>query len=113
FISNNPYTQQFDRDIAAELLENNQAKQVVVIGNQAICDELSVKYADRDLLQLIPLPSDLNAADDVLLAPLCVLVSQLIGLCVSVTHDTSPDNPCPTGEVNRVVQGVTLYEFKG
>jgi tagatose-6-phosphate ketose/aldose isomerase len=22
-----------------------------------------------------------------------------------------PDNPCPTGEVNRVVQGVTIYPF--
>ena len=26
--------------------------------------------------------------------------------CLGIT----PDNPCPTGEVNRVVQGVTIYE---
>lgn len=23
----------------------------------------------------------------------------------------TPDNPCPSGEVNRVVQGVTIYPF--
>ncbi len=112
FVSNNSYTQQFDRDMAVELLENNQAQQVVVIGSQKVGGELLKNYANSELLQLVTLPDDLVEVDDVLLAPLFVLVSQIIGLCLSFTYDISPDNPCPTGEVNRVVQGVTLYDFK-
>ena len=30
----------------------------------------------------------------------------------SMQADITPDNPCPTGEVNRVVQGVTLYPLE-
>jgi tagatose-6-phosphate ketose/aldose isomerase len=29
----------------------------------------------------------------------------------SLSLNITPDNPCPTGEVNRVVQGVTLYPY--
>ncbi|PID66288.1 MAG: sugar isomerase [Gammaproteobacteria bacterium] len=113
FVSNNAYTQRFDRDMVIELLENHQAKQIVAVANQKVCAELSAKYPDNELLHFITLPGNLDNVDDVLLAPLFVLVSQIIALSLAIRHDISPDNPCPTGEVNRVVQGVTLYEFKG
>ena len=29
----------------------------------------------------------------------------------SLSLGITPDNPCPTGEVNRVVKGVTLYPY--
>ena len=29
----------------------------------------------------------------------------------SLSMGITPDNPCPTGEVNRVVKGVTLYPY--
>ncbi|MBR0574405.1 MULTISPECIES: SIS domain-containing protein [Pasteurellaceae] len=112
FVSNNEYTSRFDRDIAIELLSDNKCKQVIVIATQRIADQLLQKFGHNSPLELIVLPDNLVDADDVLLAPLGVLVSQIIGLTLSVTFDISPDNPCPTGEVNRVVQGVTLYEFK-
>ncbi len=110
FVSNNPYTQQFDRDMAVELLENNQAKQVLIIGAHDIVSELVRKHR-TPALHIVALPPAFADVDDVLLAPLYVLASQIIGLSLAVTHDISPDNPCPTGEVNRVVQGVTLYDF--
>ncbi len=111
FVSNNEYTSRFDRDIAIELLSNNKCKQVVVIATQRIADQLLQKFGENSPLELIILPDELADVDDVLLAPLGVLVSQIIGLTLSITFDISPDNPCPTGEVNRVVQGVTLYDF--
>jgi tagatose-6-phosphate ketose/aldose isomerase len=39
-----------------------------------------------------------------------IITAQLIALNNSLKADITPDNPCPTGEVNRVVQGVTIYE---
>jgi tagatose-6-phosphate ketose/aldose isomerase len=29
----------------------------------------------------------------------------------SLALGLTPDNPCPTGEVNRVVKGVTIYRY--
>jgi hypothetical protein len=29
----------------------------------------------------------------------------------SLSMNITPDNPCPTGEVNRVVKGVILYPY--
>ena len=38
-----------------------------------------------------------------------ITVAQCLGLYRSLSLGVTPDNPCPTGEVNRVVQGVTIY----
>jgi tagatose-6-phosphate ketose/aldose isomerase len=45
------------------------------------------------------------------LAPAYITVAQTLALLCSLITGHTPDNPCPTGEVNRVVQGVTLYEL--
>ena len=37
---------------------------------------------------------------------------QILALKKSLSLGITPDNPCPTGEVNRVVKGVTIYQFK-
>jgi tagatose-6-phosphate ketose/aldose isomerase len=38
-----------------------------------------------------------------------VMVAQLLALRFSVALGLTPDNPFPDGEVNRVVQGVTVH----
>ena len=40
-----------------------------------------------------------------------ILFAQTIALMKSLSLGITPDNPCPTGEVNRVVKGVTLYPY--
>ncbi|WKE65886.1 SIS domain-containing protein [Gallaecimonas kandeliae] len=42
-----------------------------------------------------------------------VLLAQLLAFYRSLALGISPDNPCPTGEVNRVVQGVRIHPFEG
>jgi tagatose-6-phosphate ketose/aldose isomerase len=42
-----------------------------------------------------------------------VLVAQLLGLSYSLQLGATPDNPFPSGTVNRVVQGVRIHEFDG
>lgn len=49
-------------------------------------------------------------ADAWLALPL-IVYCQALAFFKALQLQISPDNPCPTGEVNRVVQGVTLYPF--
>ena len=53
-----------------------------------------------------------HAKDNIFLGFDYILVAQVIALFKSLSYDITPDNPCPTGEVNRVVKGVTIYEYK-
>ena len=40
-----------------------------------------------------------------------MVCAQLLALFKSLSLNLTPDNPWPTGEVNRVVKGVTLYPY--
>ncbi|MDO4434784.1 MAG: SIS domain-containing protein [Cardiobacteriaceae bacterium] len=109
FASNDPYTQQFDADIALELAANGKAK-VVVIGTQAFFARFEKRFEGFNIERLIYSP-ELNYAYDDSLAVLGVVYGQLIGLKAAIHHGVSADNPSPDGTVNRVVQGVTLYPY--
>ena len=49
--------------------------------------------------------------ENILLGLDYILFAQTLAVLKSLSLDTTPDNPCPTGEVNRVVKGVTLYPY--
>jgi len=38
-----------------------------------------------------------------------IVLAHMIGFFKSISLGITVDNPCPTGEVNRVVTGVTIY----
>jgi tagatose-6-phosphate ketose/aldose isomerase len=86
--SNDPYTSQYDRDIIAELRRT---------------------IPERDLVT-VTLP-DVEGIDDAALALPAVLHAQLIGLQFSLALNYTPDNPFPSGEVNRVVQGAIMHSL--
>ncbi|MGO9957402.1 MAG: SIS domain-containing protein [Solirubrobacteraceae bacterium] len=103
YLSNDPYTRQYDRDIVAELRHSLPPGNIVTI---------TARDAD-------PLPGEgtwqlpgLDDVDDAALAVPAVLCAQLIGLQFSLALGCTPDNPFPSGEVNRVVQGVTLHPLQ-
>ena len=52
-----------------------------------------------------------QAMDNVLLGFMFIVFAQTLAVLKSLSLDITPDNPCPTGEVNRVVKGVTLYPY--
>lgn len=58
-----------------------------------------------------PLPG-LDGVEDVALALSAVVYAQLIALRASLARGLRPDNPFPSGEINRVVQGVTLHSLQ-
>ena len=50
--------------------------------------------------------------ENVLLGFEFITFAQTLAVLKSLSLGITPDNPCPTGEVNRVVKGVTLYPYK-
>jgi tagatose-6-phosphate ketose/aldose isomerase len=40
-----------------------------------------------------------------------IVAAQMLALYKSLSYNITPDNPCPTGEVNRVVKGVILHPY--
>lgn len=102
FISNDPYTRQYDLDLLAELRRDNIAKKVI-----AITAQLNDVVADENVIRV---PMMENASDVELLFPY-MLFAQAYAFHRSVALGNTPDNPCPTGEVNRVVQGVNIHTF--
>ncbi len=110
FVSAHPYTQQFDRDMLIELVQDGTARHLIAVAPHAMVNELrALPHSER--LHIIALPESLAHYPDSMLAPLHVLVAQVMGLKLALQHGVAPDNPSPSGEVNRVVQGVTRYPF--
>ncbi|MEV3834304.1 SIS domain-containing protein [Aeromonas allosaccharophila] len=101
-ISNDPYTRQYDLDLLRELRADGQAARVVAIADQ---HDRRIEEGEH-----IYLPHPLQG-DDAQLAFCYLLYAQFYAFHTSLGLGISPDNPCPTGQVNRVVQGVNIYPF--
>jgi len=109
FVSSDPYTQQYDRDLALEVLGDGNAAQVLIFAPAAFTVRYPELAASR--AHVITFDAALDGQDDAALAPLYVQYAQLSGLRCALDAGISPDNPSPDGSVNRVVKGVTLYPY--
>ena len=101
YVSNDPDTRQYDRDILDELRRTMPAGNLLAIS------------ADGDDAQddTWTLPG-LQGVPDTALALPAVICAQLIALALSLSRGCTPDNPFPSGEVNRVVRGVTVHPLR-
>ena len=98
YVSSDPYTRQYDLDIIAELRSAIPADNVIVVESaSASADERTIVF------------EGLDGIEDALLAAPFVLVAQLLALSFSLRLGLTPDNPFPSGVVNRVVQGVHIH----
>ncbi|AZH81653.1 SIS domain-containing protein [Plantibacter sp. PA-3-X8] len=103
YLSSDPYTRQYDLDIVAELRATLSPERVIAISSEPLADATAYDWVLPELVGL----------DDAQLAIGYVLVAQLLGLSYSLQLGATPDNPFPSGTVNRVVQGVRIHEFDG
>jgi len=103
FISSDPYTRQYDVDMAREMQASLPAGRLLVIAS----DDLQIDGAQNWTLPGMP------NSPDILTALVGILVAQTIALYSSVNLGHTPDNPFPGGSVNRVVQGVTIHPYSG
>lgn len=92
------YTRRYDDDFQIEVISNKIARQVVALGPQNSAG-----------LPLVPV--EVPGLDAIWLSLPYLLFAQLFAFETSLALGLTPDNPCPTGEVNRVVQGVKIYPF--
>ena len=109
FISSDPYSQQYDRDLALEVLGDGNAAYVHIYAPAAFLARYPEIAASR--AHVTAFDAALDGQDDAALAPLYVQYAQLTGLRCALDAGISPDNPSPDGSVNRVVKGVTVYPY--
>ncbi len=98
FVSSDKYIQKYDRDIIKEILSDRIGEVFVVIpknkDKRKLNSFIQFSHDFPDYLAVFP----------------CVLFSQILAVRKSCLLKITPDNPFPNGIVNRVVQGVTIYE---
>ncbi len=87
---------------------NSKAMETLGIGPDT--EEIPAMMLCRSLMKDV-LPFEKDTEND-LIAPAFVTVGQTTALRLSMETGHHPDNPCPSGEVNRVVKGVTIYPYK-
>ena len=100
YLSNDPYTRLYDEDIAAELVEALGPGQRATGRRPAQCPARRVRR---------PGPRPGRRRRTSLLSLPFVVYAQTLGLQFALALGSTPDNPFPSGEVNRVVQGVTIH----
>lgn len=106
YISNDKYTRLYDMDLAKEILSHRKGDKVVLVG----CDiEDSLKEKADYAFDLENI--DYTVSNEALLPLQQIIFGQILSFLKSENLGITPDNPCPTGEVNRVVQGVIIYNL--
>ncbi|TCC57672.1 SIS domain-containing protein [Kribbella pittospori] len=99
YLSNDAYTRRYDHDIVEELR--------AAIGSENVL-AVSAQSDDAESWQI----DGVSDVDDAVLTLPFVVIAQLLALRFSIALGRTPDNPFPDGEVNRVVQGVTIHPLQ-
>jgi tagatose-6-phosphate ketose/aldose isomerase len=103
FLSNAAYTRSYDTDLLQEIRRDGKAGKVVAITAR---EEGIPAGVERILVA-----SMADAQDVDLLLPF-IVAPQIFAFEASITFGLSPDNPNPSGIVNRVVQGVRIHALE-
>ncbi len=107
FVSQNPYTRKYDLDILREVSGSNSDTKVIALAEK----EDAEITAAADLV--IPVSAGENSnPGDLELALLYIIFAQALALNKSLQLGIMPDNPSVGGNINRVVQGVTIYDYE-
>lgn len=104
YLSDDAYTRQYEVDLLKEMSGQRKGNKIVAVMSKA--DEEVAALVDYTVV--FDLKED---QENILLGLDYILFAQTLAVLKSLSLDITPDNPCPTGEVNRVVKGVTLYPY--
>ena len=104
YVSDDKNTYKYELDLIKEISNQRKNNKLVIVSNNP-SDELAF-LADY----IIPynIKSNINNAE---LGLAYITFAQTLSVLKSLSIGLTPDNPCPSGEVNRVVKGVTLYPY--
>ena len=104
YLSDDAYTRQYEVDLIKEMSGQRKGNKIVAV----------MSAADEAVSALVGYTGVYDLADkneSALLGLDDILFAQTLAVLKSLSMGITPDNPCPTGEVNRVVKGVTLYPY--
>ena len=112
YVSGDPYTKKYDLDLLYELQKSMRPGSVIALTTDP--DDVSGSgtgsgASEEHEEHIVWLLEGLEGVEDPALALPYVLIAQLLGLYSSLELGFTPDNPFPSKEVNRVVEGVTIH----
>lgn len=103
YLSDDAYSYQYELDLIKEMSGQRKGNKIFAVTNT---DRPEVK-------ELVDYYYAFNGEthNNVQLGLDYITVAQCVALYKSLSYGITPDNPCPSGEVNRVVKGVILYPY--
>ena len=104
YLSDNAYTRQYEIDLIKEMSGQRKGNKIVAVMSKA--DDAVAALVDYTVVY-----DQEGENENALLGLDYILFAQTLAVLKSLSMGITPDNPCPTGEVNRVVKGVTLYPY--
>ena len=104
YLSDDAYTRQYEIDLIKEMSGQRKGNRIVAVMSKT--DEAVAALVDYTVVFGLE-----ENHENVQLGLDYILFAQTLAVLKSLSLCITPDNPCPTGEVNRVVKGVTLYPY--
>ena len=104
YVSDDEYTYKYEFDLIKEISSQRKNNKLVIISNKPYDEMKSL----ADYTYAYDIKHNLNNAE---LGLAYITFAQTLSVLKSLSLGLTPDNPCPSGEVNRVVKGVTLYPY--
>ena len=104
YLSDDAYKRQYEIDLIKEMGPQRKGNKIAVVMNTP-CEGLD-ELVDYQLVMDCG-----KATENVFLGFEYIAFAQTLAALKSLSLNITPDNPCPTGEVNRVVKGVILYPY--
>ncbi len=99
FLSSDPMRRRYELDLVKELQEKKLGRRIALGPADEVgecCDHV--------------VSSEASSLPDYLRTPAEIIFAQLLGYHLSIQFGLDPDNPSPSGIINRVVEGVSIYE---
>lgn len=104
YLSDDDYRRQYELDLIKEMSGQRKGNKIVAVYNKA-CPGIE---------DLVDYTLQINIGcemENIMLGLDYIMFAQTLAVMKSLSMGITPDNPCPTGEVNRVVKGVILYPY--
>ena len=98
YLSDDKFVRKYEIDLINELKSQQKGYKILVINHKEV--ELKTDYNIHCVYNDLPME---------LVGLKMIVIAHMIAFYKSLSLGITVDNPCPTGEVNRVVTGVTIY----
>ena len=102
-LSETPATQRYEYDLIRQIKANNDITGYVAVSQSE--PTVGVEYFDLNVV--IGVPAEVKRCYK---SVSYIFVAQLLGFYKALDLKRSPDNPSVSGNISRVVEGVTIYE---